>query len=115
MKMNWGIRLPKEAKNEGADLYSYVPWYFGFSHRDFVSDMLVYYPIPFNLVMPLLQRATYALAVKWPYFLARPFLHIYRLGQTDGLEMGRYNKSVVRTAVEILKAEGLEARYRDEQ
>lgn len=115
MKWNWGIKLTKEAVDEGFDLYSFVPWYFGFSHREFDTNMQVYYPIPLNLIVPLIQRAHYHLAVVWPRFLARPFLHIYRLGQTDGLEMGRFNKEVVRGAAEILKAEGLKAHYREEQ
>ena len=90
-----------------------IPAIYGLCYRDFSRDVNVYYVIPLNLIVAAFRWLRYRVAFAWPTQLAKHELHIYRLGQQDGFEKGRYNKEVVRGAAEILRAEGLEARYRE--
>ncbi len=94
-----------------------IPSWYGYAYRDFETDSAVYMPIPFNLIRAgwrwFRHAVLYRIQVDWPRRMLKHELEIYRLGELDGFRMGRYNASVVRTAAEILRAEGLDVRYKE--
>ena len=96
------IKLVKE--------FEVLPRWYGFARYDFDRECGIYMPIPFNLVAALWYKLRYlaykTIKVEWPQRLMRHERAIYRLGQKDGYEKGRFNRDVVRGAMEILHGEG---------
>lgn len=82
------------------------PWWTGFAYREFDTESEVFYPAPFNLFIALFHHLRRKIAWVWPSALMKRERYIYELGQIDGYQKGRYNKDVVRGAMEILRSEG---------
>ncbi len=96
--------------------FGIIPFWYGYVGRDFIRDVSMYAPIPLNYIWALLRWLKYEILLRIkqpPRAFFKHELKIYRLGQQDGYKMGRYNKETVRTAAEILRAEGLDVRYRE--
>lgn len=85
----------------------------GYAWRDFDTSSTIYIIVPLNVLVAAARWLWWRLAWIWPQAMMKPLLHIYRLGQQDGFEKGRYNKEVVRGASEILRAEGLDTYYKE--
>lgn len=76
-----------------------IPSWYGFSYHDFDTDTYSYMPIPINLIYAVLRWAKYKLLyrirIEWPHHLMSWEKRIYRLGQIDGYNAGRFNKDMV--------------------
>lgn len=120
LRVDLGASTEIEEKTKGfikrIKEFGIIPFWYGYVGRDFRRDVSMYAPVPLNYAWAFLRWLKYSILFRLkqpPRWLFKHEFMIYRLGQQDGYEKGRFNRDVMRDATEILRAKGLDARYRE--
>lgn len=90
---NKRILFTKHIKDVGI-----IPRWYGFAYHDFNTDTIAYMPVPVNLIYAVLRWVKWnvlrKIKIDWPRWLMLWEKRIYRLGQIDGYDAGRFTRDM---------------------